>query len=443
MVELKMNSTLRAGVARVDVTPPLGTLLGGYPAKRPAESINDNLNSTALVFERDGRMAALISLDWLGIEEEDMYVIRSQVFAQTNIAEDDVIICAIHSHTTANTISLPGWGDKDKSYIANSIPKIVESVKKAQDTMLPVRIGVKSIPSNTGVNRYLINEEHQLTFGENPDGIFDPTMTVMRFETSEGPLCALIHYGAHPTAFGGGQAISRDWPGAMMDCVEKQIGVPVVFINGAIGDVGPRKNFVLENGFSAGGESGLDAVIKIGSRAAADAMKAFVQIKEFDDNPDFGMITRCILMPYDPLPDMELVRQKLKEFEPQKEKNGRGRFEYIRWERILAALKGEAEKGKIYRQTILRLGTVALVPFPGEIYSSISLRLRRYSPFAHTLCASTSNGFYCYFPTREAIHRMGYAVWMSKAFNGYGLVDNIDDILVEENLALLRNLEEC
>lgn len=438
-----MGNILKAGIARVDVTPALGTELGGYPIKRPAESVNDNLNSTSLVFERDGKMVAVISLDWLGIHEDDVNVIRSEVFKQTGIPADDVIVCAIHSHTAVNTLSIPGWGDKDKDYIAESIPKIVESVRKARSSLSRVKIGVESISSKVGVNRYSLDADQKLIFKDNPDGISDPSMTVARFETSEGTLCAIIHYGAHPTAFGGAKSVSRDWPGVMIDCVEKQIGAPVIFVNGAFGDIGPRFSLVSENNPSAKEASGLDAVRKIGSIAANDALEAFFQIKKFDDNPDFDTITADVLLPYAPLPELTLAQQKLKEFEPKKDQNGSGKFEYIRWKRILAALNGKREKGKNYRQTILRLGDIALVPFPGEIYSDISLRLRQSSPFANTLCAGTSNGYYCYFPSSEAIPFGGYAVWMAKAFNGYGFTDNLDDVLVEANLALLRKLHGC
>ena len=94
--------------------------------------------------------------------------------------------------------------------------------------------------------------------------------------------------------------------------------------------------------------------------------------------------------------------------------------------------------GKEYVQTIMRIGPLAIIPFPGELFSGISLRLRKLSPFAYTLCASVSNGYFTYIPTQEALHRKGYEIWMAKAYNGYGLADDIDDKLIEQNLKLLR-----
>ncbi|MBZ0172351.1 MAG: hypothetical protein K8E66_08235, partial [Phycisphaerales bacterium] len=84
------------------------------------------------------------------------------------------------------------------------------------------------------------------------------------------------------------------------------------------------------------------------------------------------------------------------------------------------------------------VGPVALVPLPGEPFAEIVLRLRHRSPVQHTLVASTTNGASGYFVTREARARGGYEVWVARAMGAYLPADNLDDVLVEENLRLLR-----
>ena len=55
---------LQVGVGRTDITPPLGTLLMGYPTPdRAAESVRDPLHATALAFEYAGVTAVILSLD--------------------------------------------------------------------------------------------------------------------------------------------------------------------------------------------------------------------------------------------------------------------------------------------------------------------------------------------------------------------------------------------
>ncbi|OPZ27583.1 MAG: hypothetical protein BWZ02_01596 [Lentisphaerae bacterium ADurb.BinA184] len=97
-------------------------------------------------------------------------------------------------------------------------------------------------------------------------------------------------------------------------------------------------------------------------------------------------------------------------------------------------------KGRSFRQTVTRIGPLAIVPMPGEMFSGISLRIRAGSPFAYTLCCSVTNGSLSYLPTREARHRGGYETWVGRASGAYLLADTIDDALVAENLRLLKRL---
>ena len=53
------------------------------------------------------------------------------------------------------------------------------------------------------------------------------------------------------------------------------------------------------------------------------------------------------------------------------------------------------------------------------------------------------NGSIDYIATRDSLHRGGYEVQVAKAFSPYLLAENIDDILIGENLRLLRKLAAC
>src|SRR5688572_29410133 len=115
---------LRAGFARRDITPPLGTPLGGYPVEdRRAEAIRDPLNVSVIVLERKGLKVALVSLDWIIIEFAEVEQIRKAVYAQTGIAPDNITIFAIQSHSAPRTLSAAGWGDKVMEYVEPTLPK--------------------------------------------------------------------------------------------------------------------------------------------------------------------------------------------------------------------------------------------------------------------------------------------------------------------------------
>ena len=72
-------SILKAGVARADITPPLGTPLMGYPAPRVAENILDNLTVTALALTDGNSESILLSIATTVIDNEITTAIREAV----------------------------------------------------------------------------------------------------------------------------------------------------------------------------------------------------------------------------------------------------------------------------------------------------------------------------------------------------------------------------
>lgn len=430
-----MPSKLRVGIGRADVSPPLGTRLFGYPIQdRPAESLNDPLNATALVFERDGFKAAILSLDWCLVGEKEVDQIRSGVEAGTGIPSSHITVCATHTHSAPTTIEAWGWGDKDSEYIASSLPKIIGSVVQANDALQPARVGIGTTLSDLGINRREIASDHSIRMEGNLWGVYDPEMTVLRFVSEVGPVATLVHYGAHPTALGAVRFISRDWPGVMIDRLEKITKAPVMFINGALGDIAPRASIL-----SHGVGDGLPASWEVGCRAAADALRAYHAVKEFRDL-ELALHVEGIELPLAPLPPLPEAKRSLETSTPHKDEWGSGMADFKYWQAVVEAHDEAPRKAMRFLQALTRLGPVVFVPFAGEPFTEIVLRLRHLSPFQHTLCASAANGSHGYYVTRESRLRGGYEVWVGRAYGAYLLADHIDDFLVEENLRLLKYL---
>ena len=444
MKEENMKETLRAGFARTDVTPALGVRLGGYGVKeRPAEEILDHLHSTAMVFEQDGLLAAVINLDWICIEESIVERVREGVNKSTGIPKNNVTVCATHSHSVPNTLNFWGWGESENAYIDTVMPEIIRSVVLAREKLRNVKVGFATTDSLVGVNRRGVMENGSVSFNASPNDPFDPTMTVAHFKDESGADAGiLVHYGAHGTAMGNNRIVSRDWCGVMKDRIESQFPALVVFLNGAIGDVGPRTNTRRDGGLSAGTGDGIHAVREIGYRAATDAIRALLTIREWRENPKLEVLNEEIFLPYAPLTPLADAEAELLKWEPRKNEWGGPMCEYMHNSAVVEAHRQTLLNGRKFLQCITRIGPLAIVPMPGEMFSGISLRIRGGSPFQYTLCCSVSNGSLAYLPTREARHRGGYETWVGRAGGAYLLADNIDDALVSENLKLLRKLEE-
>ena len=90
-----MSEALRAGTARVTITPPVGLHLQGYNRGRPAEGIRDDLYARALVLERGATRFALVCADIIGLEQNSVARTRDLIQEATGIPGEAVCIAAI------------------------------------------------------------------------------------------------------------------------------------------------------------------------------------------------------------------------------------------------------------------------------------------------------------------------------------------------------------
>jgi hypothetical protein len=434
--------TLRASVARRNITPEIGTPLFGYGNQRLAQTVDDGLNVTVLYLESDDCSSCILSLDWCYIDEIEVANLRALISQAIKIAPENVIIHATHTHSGPITMDCWGLGWRDEKYLEFARPRIVEAVVEAGSTPVAVRVGIGTIHTDIGVNRCEVDVEGNIQLGFNEWGPRDRDMTIVRFEraaddqagSTPGTLATVVHAGAHPTARGDDPAISRDWPGVMMDRVEQLTGAPVVFLNGAFGNVAPRTTI--------GGPSGDadKASREVGLRAALHAMQAWREIKEFRDL-DLQTSHATFVLPFADLPSREVAEAQFAQYAGQENATGEGEAEWRYWNAVLQAHDGPPQTAREWSQSITRLGPIVFVPFAGEIFSEICLRLKQASPFAHTLCLGTTNGTHGYYVTREALTRNCHEVWFNKTICAHLLAANNDDVLVQENLKLLQALQ--
>ncbi|WP_320673207.1 neutral/alkaline non-lysosomal ceramidase N-terminal domain-containing protein, partial [Patulibacter defluvii] len=93
--------TLRAGVGRADLTPPLmgKYFLGGWTrADRIGRGVSTRLTTSALVLERGGRRVALVAMADFAVPQGLQQAIAAKV-ADLGFSERDVIISATHTHS--------------------------------------------------------------------------------------------------------------------------------------------------------------------------------------------------------------------------------------------------------------------------------------------------------------------------------------------------------
>lgn len=430
------DNRFMAGAARADITPAVGTLLYGYNPHQVSTSVHDNLNVTALAMRQGEDTALLMSITVGDFQTELCNEIREKIGETCGVPAGRIVIAATHTHSAPNVAGMEGWGGVDRPYVDNILfPAMIEAAKNALADLQPAEYAVGVTESKVGINRRQQLLDGRIDLGQNPWGCYDPFMScvaIRNCETKKGIL-NLIHYGCHGTAAGCNHEITRDWSGIMTDRLETETGVLTAYWNGALGDVGPR----LTNGKTVGD---IHHVEELGGIAATDAKRAY-DARGIYVPGELKIFEGEVAIPYKPLPTQAEVEAKLAEYKNPEELYNIHALIYAHYKAVKAVYDaGVPEHDTHYRipQTIIALGEAAFIPFPCEIFSEISLRLRQHSPFRYTFCLSNTNGYNAYLPTEDQIVRGGYEILCFLYSGAYTLVNNSDQVLLDENLRIMR-----
>ncbi|MBE6552041.1 MAG: hypothetical protein E7665_07890 [Ruminococcaceae bacterium] len=432
-----MKRVFSAGAAREKITPEPGVLLYGYNPHQVSHSVNDDLNVTALAIAEDDAVVLMLTADNGDMGNELSMDFRKRLSAECGVGVSNILISCTHTHSAPNLSGIKGWGDIDYDYYENIfLPSAITAAKRALEELKPAEIAVGVTQSRVGINRRQQYRDGTIYFGQNPHGCFDPDMTLVAIrETESGKgILNMIHYGCHGTAAGCNREITRDWSGVMVDIVARETGVLTAFWNGAIGDIGPR----VTNGKTGGGGN-VTYVNELGAVAGFDAMEAYKNLGGYHAGK-LEIFNDTMRIPRREIPPLEWVKEKLSTYkDPEKLVNIQG-LEYAHYKEIEEYYeKGlTIEKDYTFDQTLVSLGDVLFIPFPFEMFTEMTLRLKEYINKPHVLCLSCTNGYNVYLPTQDQICRGGYEVACFLYQHVASTVDNSDQYIINENIRILN-----
>jgi len=454
------DNILTAGLARIDITPPLGFRMQGAMRRvEGAEGIETNLFATALVLADNDNKIVILDCDLLGFDPPLAAEIRTKIGDKVGIAGTNVLLGATHTHNGPCTSRGNCGGSHDipvregeieelDTYIENLVRQLVGLAALADSDRQPVRIGAGSDEANVAINREEIGvEDGEVLVGRNPDGVTDRSVDVLRIDDLEGnPVAVIVAYAAHPVVMGYFQYLySQDYPGVVRRIVEGATGATCLFLTGAAGnqacwsflqsDWGEQERM----GGRIGGAA-LNAFYQIETRPHEEIRERGMSLslialyrKKFHDGPThevFRTASGVARVKLQPLPSLEeaeaqlaTARAQLQEYEDAGEstvKTVPQRLE-VRWaEGILAKVKaGELENTLEYAIAGYRIDDFVLLSMPGEPFVEIQLGAKERSKARHTMFAGYANGIVGYIPVAKTIQRGGMSV--SSALRTYNI----------------------
>jgi neutral ceramidase len=437
---------LLAGVARIDITPPMPSDCVGFVRRAaPAIGVLAPLTATALVLEdAEQRRAVIVALDLIGISCAQADQMRHMVGAAVGASPDAVFLNCSHTHAgphaTPGSLRKLGGSmreifDKERLYI-ESLPYQISGVATmAARELVAVRLGAGStaVPG-ISVNRRERTNDGRTILGWNPEGALDDELIVLKLATEEGRTVAVVtNFACHPVVLGGENPnVGPDFPGALRALVERNLGGMCLYALHVASQVSPYATHVQR--------------VAYGSVTPISLYRTVLDADQPPQPISWGSVEAEL--PLKPLPTLDDVEALLNEYRatlqgaidagrPQSELNP---LDYhVQWaERSVERLKSgeEIETSVTAYVQAIRIGDVAIVGLPGEPFNEIGRAVKDASAAPFTLFAGYSNGYIGYFPTAAEYPFGGYEPGYSH--HNTELLEQVapesEDILVRSSL---------
>jgi neutral ceramidase len=473
------SNGLYAGAAGISINPPLPADPQGYIRRAKAvRRYADALEIRALALKSNETAVIILAADVVDLDQTFSDEIRRQVSDATGVPVECVLLNSSHSHAALwpkSTGKIHGefveHTPAELAYFARIPFDYATAASLALAALAPVRVsgGTGKAPG-LAVNRRERTADGRTILGWNREAFVDEEVPTIRIDGLDGKAVAtIVGFGCHPVCVGPEvEESATDFVGPLRRTVETIRGGLCLYLQGAAGNVLPLQAFCDFTGpeVAMGARLGLEAAHCIADR---DPIARKIKKIEYGSVTPISLYRRAAIDPQPPqllasrraivdLPLLtpptrdeladELARRQL-EFKT-KEAEGAPRpilnpiRYHLKWlEAMLSRLEdgplSTSLKGEIWAT---RMGDVAIVATPGEIFTEIGYDVRRQSPFRTTIFAGYSQAVLGYVPTAAEYPHGGYEP--SVAQRGYWhpapFSPEVVSIIASECSRLLREL---
>ena len=406
---------LLAGAASVPLRVPAGTPLAGYgslsrrrvwPALfdrgghavlfKSHTGVHDSLRARALVLDHLDTRVVWVALDVIAVDASFTERVRAALRQRGGPAAT-VLVSASHTHSGPGAF-LDSWlmglvaADLfDPAVREAMVESVLAAVARAETSRAPTTIATARVAAPSLTKGRLGAPSH-------------PDLLVVKLTNPAGNPVALVwNYAIHGTMLSARNLeLSGDVMGVAGSLLERELGVPALFVNGSVGDASPAGH-------------GAEAMAKTAAALTAAVRGALRDASTTVTGPLAVRTTRVAL----PEPGLS-VRNCVADWVPRSVRLPLG-----------FALPDSVEL------TAVGLGDTAVVTIPGELQGRLGEQLQRAAspPWRHVMVAGVSNDYLGYFVSAADYARPAYVTCAAL----YG--PNGGERLTTAALELLRTLD--
>ncbi len=424
----------QAGVARINITPPLPYWLSGYASRtNPATQVRHELFAKALALADDqGHKAVIITADIIGFSRELSDSIAGRITKQHGLERSQVLFNFSHTHygpvVGSNLSVMYTFSDAEQEHVARYTAKLADDIVALAGAAL-ADLAPAQLACGHGTAGFAMNRREKFTagfkLGENPAGDMDHDVPVLRVTAPDGKLRAVLFaYACHGTTLSGKfNEVDGDFGGWAQRALEQaHPGATALYMILCGGDQNPKPRGEYEHVGQHGKE--LAAAVERVLAGQLKPVHAPLRTAHTIAQLDFAPHTRA---------QFEQEAAGL----PKPDK-----FKQRRAQKMLAAYDtGAPARPMPFQAQAIRFGDdLTLLAMSGEVVVGYALRTKREFPRENLVVAGYCNDVSSYIPTLRILREGGYEPDTSMIYYGHpGLFS--EDIEEQVCAALHRVLQ--
>ncbi len=431
----KVTEQIYAGAAKVDITPPYGTIINGDFLPMYARFIHDSLYVRVLAFSNRKQHFVFAVVDIMALDRSLIDDAKVSIKKLTGLQPGQVMISATHAHSCGSVVET-GACSVDLAYRSIIPGKIANAVKLALKKLQPAKVawGNTDVPNHVSCRRWFMkpgfatinpfggsdkvwmNPPAGSEYLDHPVSPVDPQVSYLAVKTlTDKWISLLANYSTHYVADIPADTISADYFGQMDIYLAKKLKAGKNFIgimsNGTSGDVNtfdfkqdkdyPAAHFVKS---------------KLIAKDIANAIVLSLQKVTWQSNPVFKTAIAETLISTRK-PSAKLIARS-KELVKNTDYNSlnttdkaSGTFARLYALEILKL--NHYQKDKLYLPLqAIRIGDGIIGTLPGEFFSETGLRLKKQAPCKYYFSISLANAMIGYVPPATQFVLGGYETWL-------------------------------